>query len=394
MIPRERILKTLDHDEPDKVPYWEHLIEQPKLAKLLLLKKHKDKKKELELYSKETKRPEFNRKTLKKLGYDSIVVKPLIDGAKNYFKLYIKLKVDMGTFPIGPYSNFNYVPPDKVISSFGQVYQMKQGKGYFDIYYSGGNFTKENYEENFSKINPEEPLITPLFEKIIQNTPENKIYVIPGIFSGLFQSVLEGFGIESFSRMIVKEKEFMRRVISDREKLFSNIIKQCIDNFERIAFFIGDDLAYNSGPFVSPRIFNEMFLPSYKRISKMARKRGVKLIFHSDGDILPLIDGLIECFDAIHPWQASAHIDITEIKKQYGDKVCIMGNVPVAMLIHEKPSKISSYVKLLLKECAPGGGYFMSSGNSVVPQVPIRKYMAMLRTFWRYRSYPIKISNF
>ena len=386
---RERILKILDHEESDKVPYWEHLIQQPKLVKSLNLKSNKNKATELD--SDQIKLPDFNRKTLKKFGYDPLVVKPLLDTAKDYFKLYNKLKVDMSTYPIGPYSNFQFLAPDKAISPYGQMYQFKRHKDNFDIYYIGGNFTKENYEENFSKINPEEPLITPLFRKVIQNVPEDQIYIIPGIFSGLFQSILEGFGIENFSRLIVKEKEFMKKVIGDREKLFINIIKQNIDTFERIAFFIGDDLAYNKGPFVSPRIFNEMFLPSYKRISKIAHKRGVKLIFHSDGNIRPVIDELIECFDAIHPWQASANIDIAEVKKQYGDKVCIMGNVPVAMLIHNKPREISNYVKYLLKECASGGGYFMSSGNSIVPQISIRNYMAMLRTFWRYRNYPINI---
>ncbi|MFX1446492.1 MAG: uroporphyrinogen decarboxylase family protein [Promethearchaeota archaeon] len=389
---RERILKALDHEEPDKVPYWEHLIEQPKLVKLLDFKPIKGS--ELKLNSNLIKIPDFKKKTLKNYGYDPIVIKPLLNGAQDYFKLYIKLKVDMSTYNIGPYSNFQFIAPDKAISPFGQIFQLKLHKDYLDIYYIGGNFNKENYEEQFSKINTEEPLITPLFGKVIQNVPEEQIYIIPGIFSGLFQSILEGFGIETFSRLITKEKEFMKRVIKDRENLFINIMKQNIDIFERIAFFIGDDLAFNTGPFVSPRIFNEMFLPSYKRLSNIAHKRGIKLIFHSDGDIRPLLDGLIECFDAIHPWQASAHIDIIEIKRQYGDKVCIMGNVPVAMLIHNKPREISIYVKNLLKECAPSGGYFMSSGNSIVPQIPIRNYMAMLRTFWRYRKYPIKVPSF
>ena len=388
---RERILKTLDHDEPDKVPYWEHLIEQPKLVKLLNFKPIKGNESNLDL--KLIKLPDLKKRTLKNYGYDPIVVKPLLNGARDYFKLYTKLKVDMSTYNIGPYNNFQFLAPDKVISPFGQIFQLKLHKDYLNIYYIGGNFNRENYDEKFSKINPEEPLISSLFGKVIQNVAEDQIYIIPGIFSGLFQSILEGFGIETFSRLIAKEKEFMKRVISDREKLFINIIKKTIDNFERIAFFIGDDVAYNSGPFVSPRIFNEMFLPSYKRISKIAHKRGVKLIFHSDGDIRPLLDGFIECFDAIHPWQASAHIDISEIKKEYGNKVCIMGNVPVAMLIHNKPREISNYVKHLLKECAPGGGYFMSSGNSIVPQIPIRNYMAMLRTFWRYRNYPIEVPN-
>ena len=77
---RERILKILDHEESDKVPYWEYLIQQPKLVKSLNLKSNKSKVTELD--SEQRKLPAFNRKTLKKFGYDPIVVKPLLVDTK------------------------------------------------------------------------------------------------------------------------------------------------------------------------------------------------------------------------------------------------------------------------------------------------------------------------
>ena len=59
MNSRERILKTLDREEPDKVPYWEHLIQQPKLVKLLKLKPTKDKESGFE--TEQTSLPNFKR---------------------------------------------------------------------------------------------------------------------------------------------------------------------------------------------------------------------------------------------------------------------------------------------------------------------------------------------
>ena len=68
-----------------------------------------------------------------------------------------------------------------------------------------------------------------------------------------------------------------------------------------------------------------------------------------------------------------------------------MGNVPVEMLVHQTPKDISEYVKKLLKHCAPGGGYMLSSGNSIVTEIPADNYLAMLLTYRKYRNYPIKI---
>ncbi|MCP4760811.1 MAG: hypothetical protein GY870_03450, partial [archaeon] len=66
------------------------------------------------------------------------------------------------------------------------------------------------------------------------------------------------------------------------------------------------------------------------------------------------------------------------------------GNVPVGLLIHNTQKEIANYVKNLIKNCAPGGGYFFSSANSIVPEIPWQNYLTMMKTFWKYREYPIK----
>ncbi|MHA1274608.1 MAG: uroporphyrinogen decarboxylase family protein, partial [Promethearchaeota archaeon] len=249
---------------------------------------------------------------------------------------------------------------------------------------------KEDYY-NFPKMNPAEPLGTMLFKEIKNCIKDDEIYLIPGIFTGLFDSTYMGFGIERFSKLLIKDQTFIKKVIRDKESFYFEFIKHAIDEFNLDAFFIGDDLAYNSRPFISPRHFIKLFLPSYKKIANMMHKRGVKLIFHTDGNIMPILSELLQFCDSIHPWQVSANIDIFKIKEKYGDKICIKGNVPISMLVHKSPYEISIYVKKLLKICAPGGGYMLSSGNSITPDIPWKNYLTMLSTFWKYRNYPINI---
>ncbi|MHA1146837.1 MAG: uroporphyrinogen decarboxylase family protein [Promethearchaeota archaeon] len=395
MNARERVLTTLNHNEPDKVPYHENVIMNPSLAKrlnlgggssfnidnLLLFLGN--------LRGFPNKINKFINKFLKNPRAASFLIKKIIGG---YFNFYIHLGVDLGVFPIAPYSYFHFTHPNKIITDFGTLNELKTVAGQFSSYYIGGTITSEEVYDNFPKLDPEQPLGFIIWDGIkrhLKNT--DKIYIVPGIFNGLFDSISLSLGIEHFSKVLIKNQSFLRRIIHDREVFYTHLIKKALDLTQTEVFMIGDDLAYNSGPFISPRLFNKFFLPAYKRISNMVHKRGVKLIFHSDGDIRPLLDGLLSCFDSLHPLQASANINIFEFKEEYGDKICLEGNVPIELLVHGTPKEIIDYVKKLIKLCGPGGGYILSSGNSIVPEIPYLNYYAMLSTFKKYRNYPIRV---
>ncbi|MFO8018208.1 MAG: uroporphyrinogen decarboxylase family protein [Promethearchaeia archaeon] len=392
MNAKQRVLKTLNHEEPDKVPYTEHLIQNPKLAKQMGFGAGTsiNISKLLEFLGNIKGLPSRINSILPKILKRPHLYKGLLNiFNKRYFNFYKHLGVDLGVFSIAPNSYFKYVHPNYIINEFGHKYELKTLMGQFSTYYVGGVLSSEEKYDEFPKLDTEQNLGFDLFEAATKHISDEEIYVVPGIFNGIFDSISLGLGLEHFSRVLVKNQSFLRKMIADREKFYTALIKKAIDVTGTEVFMIGDDLAYNSGPFISPRYFNKFFLPSYKRISNMAHERGVKLVFHTDGDIRPLIDGLIDCFDSIHPLQASANIDIFNIKEKYGDKVCLEGNVPIELLVHETPQKVADYVKTLIKECAPGGGYMLSSGNSIVPEVPPKNYVAMLKTFRKYRNYPI-----
>jgi len=392
---RERVLLTLDHNEPDRIPYYEHAIQQPKLA--IKLRIQKESKLDLNIILNLLRNKNKLSKTIFRLlttfGNNPKILKPLVrNNPLEKFKLFMKMGVDLSAFNV-LHNGFHFIPPNRLVSGFGQIYEFKFDNGAINAYYEGGFFkTKEDYYRSVSKLNSSEPLGHLLYKNLIKKVDFKKIFIMPGFFTGLFDSTWQGFGIETFSRFLVKDPTFIKKVVHDRELLFSEVIKSIIDEFQCDLFFIGDDLAYNSGPFISPRYFNNIFLPSYKRISKIIHKRGVKIVFHSDGDIRPILDGLINCFDAIHPWQVSANIDIFQIKEKYGDKICILGNVPIELLVHKTKKEISNYVRELIKKCGPGGGYMMSSGNSIVREVPWQNYLTMLNTYRKYRDYPINVN--
>jgi len=402
MNSRERVLKTLEFEEPDRVPYLEWEIENPNTAEKLgfaapgsASQTVKFKPEVLMAFlGKINGLPNFINNLLPKLTKKPKMFIPIIKPLMNQlFKFYVHLGVDLTALPVAPMNYFKWVPPNLVINEFGQVFEIKNIAGVLSPYYKDGYLKTEEIYDKFPKMDPDQALGSLMYKFLLKakEIKNDQILVAPGIFNGLFDSTYMGMGIEAFSKALVKNPNFIQRLVSDKEKAFISIIKHILDETASPLFMIGDDLAYNTGPFISPRYFKKFFLPSYKRISKAIHKKGAKFLFHTDGDIdlFLKLEGFVECFDLIHPWQAN--MDIIEAKKTYGDRLSIAGNVPVEMLVHKTPKIVSDYVKHLIKNCGPGGGYILSSGNSIVPEIPADNYLAMLTTLRKYGKYPINI---
>ena len=85
-------------------------------------------------------------------------------------------------------------------------------------------------------------------------------------------------------------------------------------------------------------------------------------------------------------------MDMHRVKKEFGDKVCLAGNVSNEMLQNADPGDIAARVKELLRDIAPGGGYLLSAGNSVPAWAKYENYKAMIDTGLEYGRYPIQIN--
>ena len=106
-----------------------------------------------------------------------------------------------------------------------------------------------------------------------------------------------------------------------------------------------------------------------------------------------MIDDLIGVgIDALHPIDPTC-MDIFEVKKKYGDRLTLIGNVSNELLMQGTPEQVAERTKELIKVMAPGGGYMLSSGNSVPDWATITNYKAMLAAAAKYSTYPININN-
>jgi uroporphyrinogen decarboxylase len=150
------------------------------------------------------------------------------------------------------------------------------------------------------------------------------------------------------------------------------------------------DLAFSQTTLMSPAQYEEFILPYHREITEHVHKSG-KLVFkHSDGNMGPIMDGIVEAgFDGFHPVQPQC-MDIGEVKARYGDRLCILGNIDCMHLLpFGSEEEVEEAVKKTIAAAAPGGGYIISSSNSIHPGCKPENYIAMVKAARRYGSYPI-----
>ena len=153
-------------------------------------------------------------------------------------------------------------------------------------------------------------------------------------------------------------------------------------------FFMGGDLASEQTTLMSPKHYREYIKPYQKELVDYARQRGLRFIKHTDGNLWPILDDFLEVgFDAFHPVQPQC-MDIQEVKNHLAGKMCVIGNIDCRDLLSWGAEEaVEETVKDTIAKAAPGGGYIISSSNSIHPGVKPENYITMVRAAHTYGVY-------
>jgi uroporphyrinogen decarboxylase len=153
----------------------------------------------------------------------------------------------------------------------------------------------------------------------------------------------------------------------------------------------GDDYADKNSTLMSPKHFKEFILPGLKRCVDAAHEAGAYVLKHTDGNIMPILDMIVETgIDALNPLEPQAGMDIGLVKEKYGDRIAIVGNIDCGYLLCQAPvEEVRRVTRRTIEIAAPGGGYCLSSSNSIHSSVKPENLMAMVETLRECGEYPI-----
>ncbi len=171
--------------------------------------------------------------------------------------------------------------------------------------------------------------------------------------------------------------------------LYSSWYAQAVKHICELGFdfiWAGDDIAFNSGPMISPQTFRQHFMPYYCRV---AERITLPWIFHTDGNFLPILDDLLSLkMDALHPNEPDA-VDIREVKEKVNGRVSLIGNIDINVLSRGTPKEVETLTRDTIRSVAEDGRFILSSSNAITRSCQVENVLAMINACLQYGKYPI-----
>jgi len=198
-----------------------------------------------------------------------------------------------------------------------------------------------------------------------------------------FLSALVSIGFQTYMEAIYLDPELIDAVTGAYVDWSAKAIRRLCD-MGVDAIKTTDDFAFNTGPFMSPASFRQWVIPYHERAY---REISVPWILHTDGEITGILQDLFTMgINGIHPIDPNC-MDIRAFKRDYGDKVCILGNVNINTLSMGTPEETYAEARDLIRDLAPGYGYIVSSGNSVPNYAKPENVLALVRAIEEFGKY-------
>ena len=210
-------------------------------------------------------------------------------------------------------------------------------------------------------------------------------YAAPGIFENAWQPM----GFENFVRHVRKKPAFIKRVIDYHTDLYLRHMDAVLASGLEVVVG-GDDLGQKTGPLMRPSVIEDLLGESYRRVSERVHGAGRKLLWHCCGNIYELLDRFVAWgFDGTITLEPTAGMDLGRVREQVGHDLVLVGNLDVShLLVEGSREEVEEAVKKAIGDAAEGGGYILAPSHSHAAVDPTRLAW-MVEAAHRYGGYPI-----
>lgn len=252
--------------------------------------------------------------------------------------------------------------------------------------YVGGSIKSEEDFDNFQPPDPQDYASTIVDLQSVLKKIQEDLLLVGGTLGG-FTIGMEMRGIANFLIDCHRRPDFARRIM-DMTYRFNIEIAKAFAEIGADAILYDDDYADTRGPLIPPRIWRELVKPFQNRFVKECKRRGLWVIEHSDGNLNPILEELIAPkLDALHPIEPNA-MKIGQVKREFGDRICVIGNVDCGnTMTLGSEDDVRREVRRCIDEASAGGGYVLSSSNSLHWRIPVVNILAMVDEAKKYGEY-------
>ena len=204
-------------------------------------------------------------------------------------------------------------------------------------------------------------------------------------------------GMETFLLNMALHPDFaqalMQRIALHCKQLMGPFLDELGENVDIIK--IGDDLGTQSSLMISPKMYRQILKPIHADFINFIKSRTkAKILFHSDGDVVPLIDDFIEMgVDILNPIQTSAGTmsDLPALKKRFGKNIAFCGGIDSHRILpFGTVADVRAEVRRVMQILGHGGGYMLGAVHTIMNDVPAENVLAMVDAVEEFGQYPFR----
>ena len=303
-------------------------------------------------------------------------------GGGNKYELECALGVDILLTSVG-WANCYYADEDQYVDEWGVTwrsapYETPFGIGrYTEIV--GNPLSDETALETYIPPNPNRPELYRDAEALIKNYGEE--YWIGGVtVTTIFETAWALRGLDQLMMDFALNPELAERILDIPFK-YHLVAAKRLAALGVDMIWTGDDMGAQHSMMISPDMWRQYFKPRMAQFFSEVKAVNpkIKIAYHSDGAIQPIIPDLIEIgLDILNPIQP-ASMDPVSLKAEFGDRLCFWGSIDEQhTLPFGKPEDVRKEVEERLATLGAGGGLIIGPTHHVQLDTPLENFYAMV----------------
>ena len=214
---------------------------------------------------------------------------------------------------------------------------------------------------------------------------------------GPFQTACDLRGTENFLMDMALRPEFTQALLDKITGAIDGLLRltmQTSGKWFDMVELPGDDYAGNINTIISPVMFRKFIKPCLTRLICTVREHNpnTRIMLHSDGAITSLLPEILSLgVDVIHPLEPLPATDIPAIKASFGDKVTFLGGIDISHAMTGTREAVIDEVKLRIEQLAPGGGYILAPANHLQADVSPENVVTLFEAAQKFGTYPLQV---
>ena len=378
MTSRERVLCALNHEEPDRVPvfFGTSGVTTMNTAAYDRLKTHLGLHTETRAFWRALQYSLLDEEVMVRFHSDG---RPLIAGP-------------------APSPLSRDIAPDRFVDAWGITWQLQAGNHYFDIADWPLKDATADAIHRYSWPDLAHPSRFAGLKEQAQAIREagDAVVALSGISPFEYSYMLRG--MDRWFLDLGADHEFVHALMRKLTDLMRSAVEGLLEEAGEYidVLIMGDDLGSQRAPFISTAMYRELIKPYHcELVSAIKERTQARILYHSDGNIYPLLNDLIETgIDVLNPVHVAAQDmgDTARLKREFGSRLSFCGAIDTQQVLpHGTTDDVRREVRRRIKDLAPGGGYILASVHCIQPDVPPENVCALFEEAFVAGRYPIAV---